>query len=528
MVKILCTTLRDGAQAAGMPALTQDEKRQIAKYCADIGVDIVEAGFPANSREVILSMQEIGRLLPDAEVAALARVYRSSKGSFPDIDAAYEALKTSEKKRLHVFIGTSQEHIDAKHQGLGLEDIISLAQDGIRYGRRRFGESAAIQFSTEDGSRTPVDKLKRVVGAAVDAGADVINIPDTVGIAVPHEFAAKIREIYRSHPKIRDGNVDLSVHCHNDLGLANANALEAVRTGGATQVETAILGIGERGGMTAMEQLVMAMRTRPDIYGSSADHINSEFFFEACHSLAKMIELDITRHPVVGTYAFSHEAGIHQHGQLSGGKKGIRNVYEIMDPMHVGWKGNQFIIGKHSGWHAVDFKISQLGYPPVSPEVAKRITYLVRNKADQNRYVFDTDIDDIMEGIGLGPKIEPYSVTDWRLSDGKDIGAQFILRMDGPGTRDDYVVGQGNGPVDAAVNAVSKATGIEKEFVGYRVQGTTPGSDAPGRVMISISDSNGDKVTHNGVATATDIIEASLIAYTKALNRMSRYHALHD
>ena len=322
-IDIFDTTLRDGEQSPGA-TMTLQEKLEIAEDLGKINVDIVEAGFPAASEDDLEAVRQIAKKLPNTEVAGLARVYKLADGSFPDIDAVYEALKDANKVRLHVFIGTSPQHRKAKFKGMSIDGVIDLAVKGIKYGIKKFqdqGKEVVIEFSPEDAARTSKEDLIKVVKAVTEAGANVVNIPDTVGYAMPSEFAAHVRSIYDSIDAFKEGKAKISIHCHNDLGCSTANALEAVINGNARQIECSLIGLGERGGMTALEQVVMAMKTRKDIFGDNAvSHIHTQYLFDACHKVAKIIGVDITRNSVVGENAFSHEAGIHQHGEISGEK----------------------------------------------------------------------------------------------------------------------------------------------------------------------------------------------------------------
>ncbi|MBN1376880.1 2-isopropylmalate synthase [Candidatus Woesearchaeota archaeon] len=531
-VKIFDTTLRDGEQSPGA-SMTLEEKLAITDYLVKINVDVIEAGFPISSEDDKKAVAEIARIVPKhIEVAALARVKKDEKGRFPDIDAAYDALKECKNPRLHVFIGTSPQHIEAKFPDLGLKGVVELAKEGIRYAKKLFGKDIKIEFSPEDLARTPDKDRNYVIKQIAKEGVDVINCPDTTGYDVPHKYAKKIRSSYRMangfFRRFFGGKeTAISVHCHNDLGMATANSLEAVALGNARQIECSILGLGERGGMAALEQVVMAMRVRKDIFGEDAvPDIKTRYFFDASRELLNIIDNDMIRAPVVGDTSFAHEAGIHQHGEIKGKENNIQSVYEIMNPRDVGWKGNKFVLGKHSGWHAVEFKLNSLGYSPdsINENEAKEISREVKKLADQKKYVYDSNIDDIMIAKGKAPHINKYEVVQWISKDRKD--GTPVVRIKIEGDRKWYK-GKGDGLVDAAINAINEATGIKnKELVYYRSRNMGTGSDAVGKVMIGVKDSNGNDSYHNGVATGTDLFEVSIRAYTNALNRMRMYHAL--
>ncbi|HLC53125.1 MAG TPA: 2-isopropylmalate synthase [Candidatus Nanoarchaeia archaeon] len=531
-VYFLDTTLRDGEQSPGSTMIL-DEKLEIARHLEAIGIDRVEAGFPAASRGDLLAVREIAHALPRTQVAGLARVYQSkTDGSFPDITAVYEALRDAPCKPIvHAFISTSPIQIKAKFPGKTLDDVIELAVSGIKYARRLFdsaGKKVTIEFSPEDGARTPKEDLLRVVNAITAAGADVVNIPDTVGYMTPWEYAEHIKHIYESVPAFRDGSAILSVHCHNDLGMATANALAAVQFGGARQIEGTFTGIAERAGMTALEQVIMAMKTRKDIFGEAAGHINTEALYGACHRISAIIENPLPRHqPIVGDNAFSHESGIHAHGEIGGMKNGVANVYEIMNAESVGWQGDKFVLGKHAGWHQVSHKLATLGYHDIDERQARAILERIKTHADTKKSVYDHEVDEIMIDLGIARPLERYKIVTWGLASGSE-GCEAWVYMTGQQTKQHKVFGKGTGSIDAALHAISNATGIVRELVNYAIWPLARGSEAKGKVSISILDNifNGTSKVHRGVAIHRDTLYASMQAYVNALNRMAMYRAL--
>ncbi len=495
-IHIFDTTLRDGEQSPGA-SLTPEEKVKIAKQLERLGVDVIEAGFPVSSPGEMQGVQLIAASVTRPVICGLARMVPK------DIDACRRALEKAKKKRLHVFLATSRIHREYKLRKKK-EEILKLAVESIKSATIDFKE---IEFSPEDAARTEPDFLAEVVRAAVSAGATVVNIPDTVGYAIPQEFGDLIAYLIKKVPQLGK-KVTLSVHCHNDLGLATANSLAAVLNG-ANQVECTINGIGERAGNASLEEIVMALDTRKNFVDCYTD-INPREIIKTSRLVSHLTGMVVQPNKaIVGRNAFSHESGIHQDGVI---KK--RQTYEIIDPKRIGLSGSQIILGKLSGQHAFSERVKKLGYNLGEKELGRAFQRF-KKLADQKKYVFDEDIEALIQD-----EITEIPVT-WRLEylkttleTGRSPEAKIRLK------RAKEVFEQtshGDGPVDACYKAIEKITGLNAKLIHYAIQSVTSGKDAQGEVSVKLQ-VEGKEVTGRGAST--DIIEASVKAYLFAVNKV--------
>ncbi|OGW81156.1 MAG: 2-isopropylmalate synthase [Omnitrophica bacterium RIFCSPLOWO2_12_FULL_44_17] len=498
-IYIFDTTLRDGEQCPGA-SLTADEKLQVARQLERLGVDIIEAGFPAASPGEIEAIQAISKEVTKPVICALARMVSQ------DIDAAREALKYAKKKRLHVFLATSKIHREFKLKKRKSE-ILKLAQQQIKYAGQWFKD---IQFSPEDASRTEREFLADAVWAAIDSGATTINIPDTVGYALPKEFGELIAWLIKKIPGLGK-KISLAVHCHNDLGLAVANSLQAVMFG-ANQVECTMNGIGERAGNASMEEIVMAIDTRRDLMNVYTD-IKVNQIIKSSRLVSHLTGLAVQPNKaIVGRNAFAHESGIHQDGVL---KK--RQTYEIIDPKRIGLSGSEMVMGKHSGRHAFRERLVKLGIV-LNSEDLNRAFERFKRLCDQKKYVFDQDIEAIVEEeVSKIP--ETWKLEYTKISSETGVVPSATVRLSCRGEIKE-ASSEGDGPVDACYKAIEKATGIEATLVNYSIQSVTSGKDALGEVNIKML-VNGKEI--GGRATSTDVIEASVKAYLFVLNKVQMH-----
>lgn len=378
VIRIFDTTLRDGEQSPGA-TMTTEEKLQIAEQLARLNVDIIEAGFPAASPGDLMAVKEIARRIRGVAIAGLARANAS------DIDAAWEAIRDADQPVLHVFIATSEIHLKHKLK-LDKEEALQQVKKMVAYARNL---SPTVEFSAEDATRSEWDYLCRVCEAAIKAGATTLNIPDTVGYTLPHEYEALFRYLRERVPGIDE--VVMSAHCHNDLGMGTANTLAAIKAG-ARQVEVTVNGLGERAGNTAMEEVVMALRTRPEALGNVSTRVNTREFLPTSQLVSQVTGIPVQPNKaVVGANAFAHEAGIHQDGMLKN-----RLTYEIMTPQSVGWGDTKLVLGKHSGRHGLDARLRQLGHKLSAEELKQAYRRFVA-MADQKKHVSDSDLLYIVE-----------------------------------------------------------------------------------------------------------------------------------
>ncbi|MCS7049282.1 MAG: 2-isopropylmalate synthase [Verrucomicrobiae bacterium] len=495
-VLIFDTTLRDGEQCPGASMNTR-EKLEVARQLARLRVDIIEAGFPVASEGDFEAVRAIASEIRGPRIAALARCVDA------DIDRAAAALEPAgDRARIHVFLATSAIHRQFKLK-MAQDEILRRAVAGIQRARQYVSD---VEFSPEDASRTEPEFLAQVVQAAIEAGAGTINIPDTVGYAVPHEFGELIRYLKEHVPNI--ARAVISVHCHNDLGLAVANSLAAIQNG-ARQVECTINGIGERAGNASLEEIVMALRTRKDAFGGFYTEIDTRQIYPTSRLVSHLTGMVVQRNKaIVGDNAFAHEAGIHQHGVLA-----HRETYEIMRAEDVG-RTSELTWGKHMGHHAVARKLEEMGYKLSEAEVRK-VTEQIKALADKKKAIYDEDVRALVEGQFI--EVTRVWTLDYLgvMTGAIPTATVRLRRVDEETVRAD--AGTGDGPIDAALKTIDRITGIRGHLVDYSVTSVTRGKDAIGEVSVRVEFEGGKIVT--GKATSTDIIEASALAYLNALNR---------
>jgi 2-isopropylmalate synthase len=485
-VDIFDTTLRDGEQSPGC-SMNRSEKLRLARQLEALGVDVLEAGFPVASAGEFESVKAIAAEVRGCQVAALARAKEA------DIVAAGRALQGAAKPRVHVFLATSAIHLKYKLR-ISADECLKQAVEGIRLAKTFCPD---VEFSPEDASRTDYGFLRDVLRAVTEAGATVLNIPDTVGYALPEEYGALIGRLVQDVP----GPV-ISVHCHNDLGLAVANSLAAVRAG-ARQVEGTINGIGERAGNASLEEFVMALRVRPESYGAHTN-IRSEQIAPTSQLLASITGVwPQPNKAVVGRNAFAHEAGIHQHGVLANPL-----CYEIMTPASVGAGESQLVLGKHSGKHAVGTRLRGLGLDLTAEEV-EALTAQVKELADHKKFVYDEDLLDLVAHV---PEHRARLVRYQTLSGNQLMPTATVeIEVDGQRRSASAV---GNGPLDAAMRAMDAALGLDVELLELHTRAVTAGKDAIAEVVVRIRHGAAEAT---GQAASTDSIEASLKAYLSAV-----------
>ena len=492
------TTLRDGEQSPGV-SLNMEEKLQIGRQLQKLGIDVLEAGFPVASPGDFEGVKRLSEELQDIQVAALSRANKK------DIDVAWEAIKGGANPRIHTFIATSDIHMKYKLKKTR-DQVLEMAVEAVKYASKY---TSNVEFSAEDATRSDLDFLCKVFGAVIEAGATTLNFPDTVGYAIPWDFARMIKYVME-----HTSNIDkaiLSVHCHNDLGLATANALAAV-SAGARQVECTVNGIGERAGNTAMEEVVMAIKTRHDIlpYYTGIDTTQ----ITATSRLVSMLTGMVVQpnKAIVGANAFAHESGIHQDGVLK-----ERTTYEIMDPKDVGLSKSAIVLGKHSGRHALKAKLEELGYD-LSSEDLDRVFKRFKELADKKKEIFDEDLAAIVaeEIWRITDAPDKYSLSYLHVAAGCRIKPVAAVGIEIEGEKK-FETSAGVGPVDAAFNAVKKLTGTKSTLLKYTVNSITGGTDAQGEVSVRLEE-NGKVVTGKGADP--DIITASVKAFLNALNRL--------
>jgi len=494
-VIIFDTTLRDGEQSPGA-SMNVGEKIRIATQLEKLGVDVLEAGFPAASKGDFEAVASIAEMMKNLEVAALARTSKN------DIDQAWGAISKAAKPRIHTFIATSDIHMEYK-LNMKRDKVVKTAVEAIKYAKSLCDN---IEFSAEDGSRSDPDFLCKVFEAAIEAGATTINLPDTVGYAIPQEFAHLIKYVIKHTPNIH--KAVLSVHCHNDLGLATANTLAAI-SAGARQAEVTANGIGERAGNTALEEVAMALHTRPN-YIPFSTNIKTELI-DPTSRLVSMITGIIVQpnKAIVGANAFAHEAGIHQDGMLKNPM-----TYEIMKPETVGLSSNKLVLGKHSGRHALRSRLKDLGYN-LSDEELKLVFVKFKELADKKKDVMDEDLEVIVtEGILRTSEI--FCLEYLHVVSGTTVLPMASVKL----TINDRPVkgaGYGNGPIDATFNAIAKLTQTSSQLLRFSVSALTGGTDAQGEVTVRLNE-NG--LIALGRGADPDIMTASAKAYINGLNRL--------
>lgn len=497
-VIIFDTTLRDGEQAPGC-SMTLREKLRVARALRDLRVDVIEAGFAAASPGDFDSVQAIAEEISGPAICSLARCHPD------DVAKAAAAVKPAERSRIHVFVATSEIHRNLKLQ-MAKEEIIRRAVESVQLAREHCDD---VEFSAEDASRTELSYLAEVVHAVIEAGASTVNIPDTVGYTVPAEFSELFSYLKQHVPGIDD--IVLSVHCHDDLGMAVANSLAAVNAG-ARQVECTINGIGERAGNCSLEEVVMALRTRANFFDVGTS-IDTTRLYPTSRLVSSITGMHVPRNKaVVGENAFAHEAGIHQHGMLKD-----RSTYEIMRPEDVGLSKSNLVLGKHSGRHAFRERVEQLGFTLDDAELNRAFDDF-KKLADRKKEMFDGDIEAIIMNSGESGS-GPWSLEELQISAGTGTIAGAAVRLLHPerGAVDEAAVG--DGPIEAAFKALERAAGIELALSNFEVRSVTVGEDAQGEVTVTVEY---NQHSYRGNAVSTDIVEAGARAYLEVINRIAR------
>jgi len=495
-ITIFDTTLRDGEQSPGC-SMNLSEKLKVAQTLADLGVDVIEAGFPITSVGDFQAVREIANSVSGSTICGLARCRA------PDIDRAWEALKDGDDVRIHVFLATSAIHREFKLR-MDKEEIIRRAVESVK---RAKSYCDNIEFSPEDAARTEADFLCQVVEAAIDAGATTVNIPDTVGYATPAHFAGVISDLVNRVPNI-DKTV-ISVHCHNDLGLAVANSLAAVENG-AGQIECTINGLGERAGNCSLEEVVMAMRTRNDYYHATT-RINTSRLVPASRMVSNITGMLVQRNKaIVGRNAFAHEAGIHQDGMLK-----ERTTYEIMRPEDVGFTKTDLVLGKHSGRAALADRAKALGYHLADEQLAS-VFEEFKVLADKKKDIYDGDIAALIEHQNT-QIVDQWELVTYEIqaTSGKTPTATLTLSRGEQKTT--ATCSCGDGPLDALFRAIEEVTGREVVVRDFRVQSATRGKDAQGEAIVE-AEHNGRLYRGRGVST--DTVEAGTKAFLNVINRI--------
>jgi 2-isopropylmalate synthase len=495
-VIIFDTTLRDGEQSPGM-SMNLREKIRMAKQLERMGVDVIEAGFAISSPGDFESVKTISETIEHCTVASLARA------DAKDIDTAWDAVKGAEAPRIHLFIATSELHMQYKLK-MTPDQVLEQA---IEMTKRAKGYCSDVEFSAEDATRSDPAFLAKVVKAAIKAGATTINLPDTVGYTTPEENYNFFMDIRKRAPQL--DKVIISTHCHNDLGLGVANSLAAIKAG-VRQVETTINGIGERAGNASMEEIVMALHTRREMYGAKTGIVTSEIM-NASNLLSSITGVKVQPNKaIVGANAFAHEAGIHQHGVLSNPL-----TYEIMTPESVGLKDNNLVLGKHSGRHAFLDRVKALGYDITKEELDTAFAQF-KVLADKKKSVYDRDIEAILakESVQV-PKT--YTLDKFVINSGNTISATAVVSLDKDGRKNERVA-KGDGPIDAAFRAINKIVGVPLHLEDYKLESVTEGEDAQGDALVVISSEDGGRYPGRGLST--DVVEASIKAYINAVNKM--------
>lgn len=497
-ITIFDTTLRDGEQAPGC-SMTLREKLRVAKALADLRVDVIEAGFPAASPGDFESVRAIADENRGPIICGLARCNPE------DIEKVHAAVKGADKHRIHVFVATSQIHREHKLK-MAKEEILKSAASAVRLARELCED---VEFSPEDASRTELAYLAEVVTAAIEAGAGTVNIPDTVGYSVPGEIDKLFRYLKEHVPGI--DNIVLSIHCHNDLGMAVANSLAAV-SAGARQVECTINGIGERAGNCSLEEVVMALKTRSEYFGLDTG-VDTTRLYPTARLVSSITGMHIPRNKaIVGANAFAHEAGIHQHGMLQ-----HHSTYEIMRPEDVGLARSNLVLGKHSGRHAFRDRVKDLGFDLDEFET-NRTFQEFKKLADRKKILYDGDIEAIIMNVDSS-SAGPWSLRSLQVGSETDEQASSVVRLLHESGYEVSESAEADGPVAAAFRAIEKATAVSLTLKNFELHSATAGEDAQGEVVVTV-EYNGNSYRGHGVSV--DIVEAGSRAYLEVVNRVLR------
>ena len=501
MIRIFDTTLRDGEQSPGA-SLNTTQKLEIARQLELLNVDIIEAGFPITSPDDFEAVRQIAGVIKNSTVAGLARCTEK------DIVRAAEAVKDAAKPRIHAFCATSAIHRQYKLKRAE-EEIIKLSVEGVKLAKS-FVED--VEFSPEDASRTELPFLAEVVEAVIEAGATTVNIPDTVGYSTPDHFEEIIKYLFANVKSINKAII--SVHCHNDLGLAVANSLAAVRAG-ARQVECTINGIGERAGNASLEEVVMAIRTRADVFQCQT-RINTKRLYPLSRLVSSLTGLHVQRNKaIVGENAFAHEAGIHQHGMLA-----HRSTYEIMNPEDVGIGASTLVLGKHSGRHALHDRMMQLGFD-LDDARLDQVFAQFKTLADRKKEIFDEDLEAIVRQIlDEADDGRAWELVALQTTGGTGVVPTATVRLKNRQTDEIATdAATGDGPIDAAFTCILRMTGVDAVLKEYNLHALTGGRDAQGEVHLELVASG---KSYRGRGRSTDVIEASALAFLNAVNRAVR------
>jgi len=494
-IAIFDTTLRDGEQSPGCSMQPQDKLR-MALQLAALKVDVIEAGFPIASEDDFAAVSLVARKVHGPVIAALCRTLPN------DINRAWEALKESARPRIHTFISTSDLHMSHKLQKTRAE-VLVMAREGVR---RAVGLCRDVEFSAEDASRSDLSFLADIVATVLEEGATVVNLPDTVGYTVPGEYRDLILALRERVPAL--DRAVISVHCHNDLGLAVANSLAALEAG-ARQVECTINGIGERAGNASLEELAMALRVRGEYFPFDTG-LHTPELYRTSQLLSNITGVKVQPNKaIVGKNAFAHEAGIHQHGMLANPM-----TYEIMTPESVGVKTSSLVLGKHSGRHALKQRYEELGYP-LEKDTLGRVYKLFTDLADAKREIFDEDlIALLLDGITEDP--QTCRLVAVQANSGTNSIATALVTLECAG-RESTETASGDGPVNAVCEAINRITGLQGEILDFRLTSVTGGADAQGEVHMRVSFPEG---LFTGKAASTDIVHGSASAYLDAINKV--------
>jgi 2-isopropylmalate synthase len=501
-VYIFDTTLRDGEQSPGA-SLTSAEKLEIARQLARLGVDVMEAGFPAASPDDLLAVQRIAQEVGTPSGPIITGLARATQS---DIDKAWEAVQYAARPRIHTFLATSDIHMLHKLR-MSREEVVARAREMVAYARSK---CADVEFSPEDAGRSDPNFLIEVLSVVIEAGATTLNIPDTVGYTTPDEYYALMHRLISETPD--SDRVIWSVHCHDDLGLATANTLAGIRAG-ARQAEVTVNGIGERAGNTSLEEVVMALHTRHPLYGLHTG-IDTTQIMRASRMVSNYTGMIVQPNKaVVGANAFAHEAGIHQDGMLKN-----QQTYEIMTPETIGLNQSRLVLGKHSGRHAFKVRMLELGFE-LSDDELRTAFDRFKDLADKKKTVTDADLEAVVADEFYGPA-ELFKLIDLQVVCGRPGMPTATARLIGPDGSEYVQPAIGTGPVDAAFAAIDQVIKTPNTLVEYSVHSITEGIDAMGEVTVRVSSGDGNKRTFGGYGADTDIIMASAKAYLAALNRM--------
>lgn len=496
-VIIFDTTLRDGEQAPGF-SMNTEEKIRLALQIEKMGVDYIEAGFPISSPGDFEAVQKVASVIKNCGVAGLCRANQK------DISVGWDALKGAVRPRIHTFLASSDIHLEYKLKK-SREEMLEIASSAVKFARNLCDD---IEFSAEDATRSDLDFLCRVVETVIDAGATTINLPDTVGYTVPFEYEKIITTILNKVPNIDKARI--SVHCHNDLGLASANSLAAIRAG-ATQVECTINGIGERAGNAAFEEVIMALNVRKDLFNVETN-INTKEIYRSSKLLTSITGVGVQPNKaIVGKNAFAHEAGIHQDGMLKN-----RTTYEIMTPESVGYPSNALVLGKHSGRHAFIKRLEALGFT-LTAEQTEEAFNKFKVLADKKKEVYDEDLEMLVEQQS-NESVKHFTVGTVTFASGNAGIPTATVELKNENGESFLDASIGDGPVDACLKAIERTTGISGKLKSYKINALTAGKDAQGEVVLSVEfEECGYEVTGRG--SNTDVVVASAEAYVYALNR---------